>query len=50
MYMIALIIQYVVNDESFRGGGAEDRVDFRGGEDGKGKGISRRRQSIKGGI
>ena len=30
MYMIALIIQYVVNDESFRGG-AEDRVDFRGG-------------------
>ena len=47
--MIALNLQYVVNNESFRGGGAEDRVDFRG-KDGKGKGISRRQQSIKGGI
>ena len=50
MYMIALIIQYVVNDESFRGGGGGRSCRFQGGEDGKGKGISRRRQSIKGGI
>ena len=48
MYTIALIIQYVVNDESFRGGGRSRR--FREGGDGKGKGISRRQQSIKGGI
>ena len=35
--MIALNLQYVVNNESFRGGGAEDRVDFRGeGREGEG--------------
>ena len=37
--MIALNLQYVVNNESFRGGGAEDRVDFRGeGREGEGEG------------
>ena len=36
MYMIALNLQYVVNNENFRGG-AEDRVDFRGeGREGEG--------------
>ena len=35
--MIALNLQYVVNNESFRGG-AEDRVDFRGGRTGRGRG------------
>ena len=36
--MIALNLQYVVNNENFRGG-AEDRVDFRGeGREGEGEG------------